>query len=655
MDLEKLRFTSDQLLDVLALSENATAIYTGENTIIQAANDAMLRFWGKNRSVIGKPLREAVPELVNQPFLNILKRVWETAEIYTGKDELAEFFIDNEMKVSYYDFIYRPIFDANGNINSILHTATDVTDKVESNLRLQETEQKLQLAVDAANFGTWTIDTQTQTLIASDRLKVLFGFYPDEEITLTDVIEQINPEYRKSILESINKTMLEGGTSDLTYMVTGHYDGIKRWLRAVGSVSGNKGFTIFAGVMMDITERKLVEIEKQELTDSLGAVNEELTAANEELSAANEDIEESKKEMEKIFHMLEDSEVALRLAIEAADFGTWHINSVTREFITSVRLRELFGYRADEEITIEQALAQITEEYRSFVSQKLEKAIYGGGNYDVTYPVVGFHDNQMRWLRAIGNLKTDPSGQFSSFTGVVMDVSEFKKDEQRKNDFIGMVSHELKTPLTSIGAYVQLLQKTANSKGDNSGTLIMDKAINQVRKMNKMINGFLNVSRLESGKISVEKQPFDMAELLTEISADITPTITRHHIIFEPVEFTMVNADRDKIAQVIGNLISNAVKYSPAGSTINVACIQVGNEVKLSVTDHGIGIKPEDFEKVFQRYYRIESNMSGTVSGFGIGLYLCHEIIQRHGGKIWVDSEVGKGSVFSFMMQMWLN
>ena len=112
------------------------------------------------------------------------------------------------------------------------------------------------------------------------------------------------------------------------------------------------------------------------------------------------------------------------LAIDAANFGTWFIQSVTREFITDARLKELFGYYPDEELSIEQALAQITEEYRGFVTTKLEDAIYHNGDYDVTYPVIGLHDIKLRWLRAIGNLKADPSGAFSAFTGVVMDITE---------------------------------------------------------------------------------------------------------------------------------------------------------------------------------------------------------------------------------------
>jgi two-component system sensor histidine kinase VicK len=112
-----------------------------------------------------------------------------------------------------------------------------------------------------------------------------------------------------------------------------------------------------------------------------------------------------------------------------------------------------------------------------------------------------------------------------------------------------------------------------------------------------------------------------------------------------------VCADRDKIGHVIHNFISNAVKYSPQGSDINVACVTIDGNVLVSVMDKGIGIKPEDTQNIFDRYYRVNNKQMKTVAGFGIGLYLCSEIIKRHEGRIWVESEVGRGSTFSFSLQ----
>jgi two-component system sensor histidine kinase VicK len=167
-----------------------------------------------------------------------------------------------------------------------------------------------------------------------------------------------------------------------------------------------------------------------------------------------------------------------------------------------------------------------------------------------------------------------------------------------------------------------------------------------------MINGFLNISRLESGKIHIDRQTFDVARLLKETEDETLATISSHKVIFESTEATFVNADRDKIGQVIHNLISNAIKYSPVGSVVNVACFRADGNACISVQDHGMGIKADDLPKIFDRYYRVEGQHMHSTSGFGIGLYLCSEIVRRHQGEIWAESEFGKGSTFIFSLPL---
>jgi len=170
--------------------------------------------------------------------------------------------------------------------------------------------------------------------------------------------------------------------------------------------------------------------------------------------------------------------------------------------------------------------------------------------------------------------------------------------------------------------------------------------------MSNMINGFLNISRLESGKILIEKSHFDIEELVREITEEQELSVTSHYISLAECAPITVYADRDKINSVISNLINNAVKYSPKDTTIQVACAVNKNEITISVKDEGMGIKPSDADKIFDRYYRVESNNTRHISGFGIGLYLSAEIIQRHGGRIWLESEPGKGSTFYFTLPL---
>lgn len=260
--------------------------------------------------------------------------------------------------------------------------------------------------------------------------------------------------------------------------------------------------------------------------------------------------------------------------------------------------------------------------------------------------------NSYRWLlsRATPRIKSD--GTYIGYVCSTVDITEIKENEQRKNDFINMVSHELKTPLTSAISYVQMSEKKAVANDDERTASMLERAGKQLRKMTGMINGFLNISRLESGKIHMERHLFDIASLLKEAEAETAISVTTHKVLFTPVTETFVNADREKIGQVISNLISNAVKYSPLGSTIQVSCNTVDENVRVSITDKGIGVNKEDLPRLFERYYRVTGNDTRHISGFGIGLYICSEIIKGHGGEIWAESSIGKGSTFNFTLPL---
>eukprot|EP01037_Dinobryon_pediforme_P003812 gene3812-3860_t len=211
-------------------------------------------------------------------------------------------------------------------------------------------------------------------------------------------------------------------------------------------------------------------------------------------------------------------------------------------------------------------------------------------------------------------------------------------------------SHELKTPLTTIKAYLQLLAKKLSSSNDAFVHNALHKAGYQINKMADLVHGFLDLSKLESGKLQLRLQLFDLNQLIAEVVNEILNTNAGDKIVFDPDGDLQVKADREKIAQVVNNFLSNAIKYSDRGSVIKVFSRKTADGVIVSVTDEGIGIKPKDQERLFQRFYRVESEKMKNISGFGIGLYLASEIIQRHNGQIGVQSDENTGSTFFFTL-----
>jgi PAS domain S-box-containing protein len=351
--------------------------------------------------------------------------------------------------------------------------------------------------------------------------------------------------------------------------------------------------------------------------------------------------------------IVELAEERLRLAVQSADLGTFYLDVNTHEFIPSVRLKELFGYKADEVMSYDASLNQISDEYRDKVINAVEAAINQGEAYDIEYPIIGYHDKQQRWVRATGKVyPSNEDGKSPFFSGTLLDITERKLDEQRKNDFIGMVSHELRSPLTSISGYIQMLNIKAAKNNDDTILDIAGKAKRQVQRMLTLISGFLDVARMGEGKIKLNLKQFDMAALVKEAEEESLATVTSHRVVFKPVTFTPVEADQDKILQVLTNFINNAVKYSPKDSTIQVACVAREHMAYVSVSDEGMGIAAKDQPYVFDRFYRVESERMNIVRGFGIGLYICKEITARHGGTIGVESELGKGSTFWFTLPL---
>ncbi|WP_462264393.1 ATP-binding protein [Mucilaginibacter sp.] len=679
---------------------------------ILAVSDIYLRLTHKQREdLLGNGLFEVFPgsgdylterNSVHSSFMRaIATKTVDELPVFKYEIYLAE---SGSYTTEYWTNVNEPLLDDEGNVACLINTTTNITQQVlneqalaESKNRQQDLNQELIAAnkelvasnEDLANTNeeSRVANENQQALVKElsvtkqnlqlerDRLNRFFMQVPAGVCILdgpAHTYELVNVEYQKlfpgrslvglpvvaalpelkgtPIEDALNEVYNTGKTFEantllvpLAFTPDGPVE--DRYFNFIYQARLNADNQVdgILALVFEVTEQALAQQKILELNEDLSSTNAELAAASEKQVATNETLTTTNVR-------LSESEERLNLAIASANLGTWYMDVATREFIPSPRLKELFGYYPDEPMPYEAAIAQITDEYRDQVVKAVENTITQGMSYDLEYPVTGHHDQKLRWVRATGRLFQSSDTGVSHFSGVIDDITERKRDEQRKNDFIGMVSHELKTPLTSMTGYIQMLQGRAAKAEDTFGANVLGKANTQVKKMAAMINGFLNMSRLESGKIHIDKQPFDMAGLIKEVEEETLASVSTHRVIFAPVEPTPVMADRDKIGQVINNLISNAVKYSPAGSIINVACVTATDLAMVSVKDEGMGIAPDDAGKLFDRYYRVESQTTKSIAGFGIGLYLCKEIVEHHEGKIAVKSEVGKGSTFYFTL-----
>lgn len=240
----------------------------------------------------------------------------------------------------------------------------------------------------------------------------------------------------------------------------------------------------------------------------------------------------------------------------------------------------------------------------------------------------------------------DKEGKIIGAAKIARDITERLLMERRKDEFIGMASHELKTPVTSLKGFTTILQRHLSRQGDDQGLAYLAKMDRQITKLTNLISELLDISRMQSGKLVYQDEVFDLCTLVEEVVEILQQTTQNHHLYLESPGPVQVEGDRERLGQVFINLITNAIKYSPQGDKI---MIQVGKDqthAVVSVQDFGIGIAKEHHQHIFERFYQVLGVDEQTYPGLGIGLFISHEIISRHHGRIWVESSEGMGSTF---------
>jgi signal transduction histidine kinase len=223
--------------------------------------------------------------------------------------------------------------------------------------------------------------------------------------------------------------------------------------------------------------------------------------------------------------------------------------------------------------------------------------------------------------------------------------------EAQREDYIRIVSHDLRNPLAAIQGQAQLLQRRLRQAGLLGGEWLgADAIVTSTQRMNAMIQELVDSARLEAGQVQLNRRPVDLPSFIADARRRLSPSLEAGRIRIEPAPgLPPVSADPDRLERILANLLTNALKYSTPGTPVVVSFAQRDGEVVTSVSDQGPGIPPEELARLFQRYYRTTAARERR-EGLGLGLYITHKLVEAHGGAIWAESEVGKGSTFSFSL-----
>jgi len=352
---------------------------------------------------------------------------------------------------------------------------------------------------------------------------------------------------------------------------------------------------------------------------------------------------------------LRESEQRLRLALRAASAGVWQMETTTGTTSWSNEFREVYGYDETATPGIDTWAAHLHPEDRERMLKDLRSRLRPGTDeyrreFRILHPTRG-----LRWILALGQIERNEQGRALSMTGISIDITRIKEVEQelreadeRKNEFLAVLSHELRNPLAPLRNGIEILRLTNGSGEIAERARVM--MARQLEQMVRLIDDLLEVSRISRGKIELKREAVDLAVALQhalEVSKPLIDSAGHTLSVDIPATALLVHADTTRLAQVFGNLLNNAAKYTPAGGHIWLSVSRTEEHVLVSIRDNGIGIAPEKLPKIFEMFAQLDNSLQRTQGGLGIGLSIARRLVEMHDGTLQARSEgPGKGCEF---------
>lgn len=641
------------------------AVLKGKDLRIEFANSLFLQTLGKSHVIIGKKLTEVFPEFKEHKILTDSVQILKTGQKITLKDILIK--IGNRKKENtkniYLTFMLQPLFSQTNKVKTIIANVIDVTDYVNAEIETERLDLKLrEQARIVESSDDAIIGLSTEGIITSwnNGAKRLYGYRGEEAIGQSASM-LIAPE-KKDDFPKIMRKISQGISID--HYETQRITKKRRILDVSITVSPirdkNEKIIGASKITRDITDRKNSENNLRFLSDASklfsSSLNYKTTFQNIVKLAVPQIADWCSVDI------IEDDRL-IQISLAHKDPG-------------KIRLVKAMHKKYPPNANTMQGIPKVlttgkTEFYPTITDEML-----------VQYAADPFH---LRMLREIGfrSLIITPLIVNNKCIGTMTFVTSSSQRHYTKNDlilteelarraslaienatlyqnaqkaiiirdeFISVASHELKTPITSLKIYGQVLRQQTEKRGEYELLKYFDKMEAQINKLNMLVGDLLNVSKIQHGKIDYQMEKFNLMEIVQEAKESIQATAQKHEIIIYGRIAKKVYGDRYRIYQVLANLLTNAVKYSPKANNVLIHLIPKKQLALITVQDFGIGIEREHQSKIFNQFYRVTTTKEKTYPGLGMGLYIAHEIIKRHGGKMTVVSQKDKGSQFSFTL-----
>ena len=642
-------------------------ILRGPEMYIELANQPQADVLQRPLSELsGRYLLDLLPEIIDQPFPRLLKEVYETG-ISCIKEEEFFYFDTPEGKVTkYVNIFYDPLRNSDGEIDGLIISAKDITEVVLARKALIESHSQQTLLNEKISLSN------QELALALKKLTLSSIEIANVELRLSKKVDELAES------EARIRYMLNGAPVAICILTGIDFtiDSVNnKMLEIWGKQRSTIGKTIVE-TLPEMIDQVFLELLDQVFATGIPYSGDEAMALLEHDGVLTEvyvnfvlqPIKGLDGVTRSIIVVAVDitEQVKAKLAVtEKNDL----LNQALTEFeflantvpivVWTAKPDGLLDYINQRwydrnDISMDKALGSgwsqsVHPDDLANAWKVWNHSLTTGEPYQVEFRVADMTGNY-RWYLVRALPLRDDKGEILKWYGSNTDISEQKELQRQKDDFLGIASHELKTPVTSIKAYTQLMEVKFAQAGDLENSKLAHKMDKQVNRLTSLIGDLLDVTKINSGRMQFNEEVFDFDQMVEDVIDDFRQTTPKHQIKKELSFKRVFKGDRDRIWQVVTNLISNAVKYSPEADRIILSTEYKDDAVVFCVQDFGIGIKSEKQDRVFEQFYRVSGSREHTFPGLGLGLYISSEIVKRLGGKIWVNSIEDKGSTFCFSL-----
>lgn len=535
----------------------------------------------------------------------------------------------------FWSVVNLPCFNEQGEVAYVLNCVENITDRIKAEKNLLESEDRYKLINRATNDAVWDWNLETDHVWWNEGVRTIFGYAEkDVENTAKWWYEHIHAEDRDSVVESIHEVIDGGG---------------ENWSREYRFMTNDGGFKY-------VFDRGFVIHKNDKPVRMLGAM--------QDISARKKAVADNLQTQER-----------MKIVLEASKLGLWYCDLPFDVLNWSETTKEHFWLPPDAVVTIELFYELIHPKDREPTRRAIDESIAEKTHYDIEYRTVNPADGKFKWIRAIGRGFYDTAGNPYRFDGITMDVTDEKHIETErenllwreknaraeaeqanrvKDEFLATLSHELRTPLTSILGWARLLG--GGGLEEEQTRRAIQTIERNAKSQAQLIEDILDVSRIISGKMRLTVRPCDLTEVVEAAIDAVRPAAEAKEIRIQRVLDSgvgLISGDFDRLQQIVWNLLSNSIKFTPKGGRVQLKLERVNSHVELTVADDGAGIDEETLPYIFERFRQSDSSTTRTHGGLGLGLAIVRHLVELHGGSVRADSDgLNKGAVFTLLFPL---